>query len=434
MSVSARRDQGSGRKAGAPGCLRVGAASLLASAGAILACIVLQVSLDTVASVVWLDALLLGAVSALGGYTAIALVRAARKVDQAGSDARAYRKRLETLVEEMPIGVAVIESETGHALLNDRYRQLLRLDPNMTGAEFPVPGVRVYDREGIALPMSRLPGYRAMKAGETLRGEELRVEWPDGTTQWLSVGAAPIRNEEEEIAAMVVSVVDISQTKAEEAEGNRLLTTILKAQEDERLRIAREFHDELGQKLTALSISLKCLEANGAVAEPAVTRVHDSRKLVDELFHTVRHITSRLRPLQLEDLGLPITAEEMVLAWGQQMGIAVDMHIDELPGELSSDTGIVAYRVIQESLTNVARHAAASNVSVTLHRDGPHLRIAIEDDGVGFDRASTAAPGARHFGLFGIEERVRSVGGCLDIESEPGVGTAVFVSLPLRKE
>ena len=434
MSTSAGRDKRPKETVGAQDHLRVGAVSLLLCAGAILVSIMLRMFAGTVDDVVWFDALLLGAVTGLGGYMAVSLVKAARTVDHADAEARAYRRRLESVIEEMPIGVAVVENETTLSLVNERYRRLLRLDPRQMGAGIPIPALRVFDREGRALPVSCLPSGRAMNAGETVRGEEFRVESSGGKTLWLSVGAAPIRNDEGQISAAVVTVVDITQVKADEAERNRLLKAILEAQENERLRIARELHDELGQKLTALSIGLKTLEARGETAEPEARSVSASRQLVDEISESVRHITGRLRPLLLDEVGLALAAEDLALAWGEQMSIAIDTHIDELPADLSADTGIVAYRVIQESLTNVARHASASNVSVTLHRDGAHLRIAIEDDGVGFDRASAMNSSSRHFGLAGMEERVRSVGGRLDIESELGIGTAVFVSLPLRKE
>lgn len=432
--MPAERDERSREDIGTPRYLRIAAVALAVCAAAIVTSIALRMWLDATATIILVDTLLLFAVTGLAGYVAVTLIGAARSIERAETQARIQRSRLESVIEEMPIGVAVVENETILSLANDRYRGLFGVADDRRVAGLPIPAIRVVDVKGDPVPSDRWPSSRALRDGVSVHDQELQVQRPDGQSIWLSVGAAPIHSDDGEITAAVVTVVDVSQRKTDEVERSRLLEGILEAQEAERLRIARELHDELGQKLTAVSLSLRSQEAgNGPQHGGAQDRIGEARRLVEDLSEAVRNITTRLRPLLLDDVGLGLAVEELALGWGEQMGVAIDTHLGDLPPDLPADIGIVAYRVIQESLTNVARHAAASNVGVTLHVDRGHLRIAVEDDGVGFDPLLSPGPSARHFGLAGMEERVRSVGGNFEIESESGMGTTVFVALPLRR-
>lgn len=428
------RDDRSGEDGGASRYLRTAAISLAVCTAPIITSVALRMSVESTTTIILFDTLLLVAATGLAGFVAVTLIGAAGTIERAETQARIQRRRLENVIEELPIGVAVVENETILSLANDHYRGLFGVASDRLGVGLPIPAVRVLDAKGDPIPSDRWPSSRALREGVSAHDQELQVQRPDGRSIWLSVGAAPIRSGDGGIVAAVVTVVDVSQRKADEIERSRLLEGILEAQEAERLRIARELHDELGQKLTAVSLSLRSHEAgDGTRCDGTGDRIGEARRLVEDLSETVRDITTRLRPLLLDDVGLALAVEELALGWGEQMAVAIDTHLGDLPPDLPADIGIVAYRVIQESLTNVARHAAASNVGVTLHADRGNLRVAVEDDGVGFDPLQSPGPSARHFGLAGIEERVRSAGGIFEIESEAGVGTTVFVSLPLRR-
>jgi signal transduction histidine kinase len=201
------------------------------------------------------------------------------------------------------------------------------------------------------------------------------------------------------------------------------LRRAVEAQEAERVRVARELHDESGQVLTALALHLRALETDvgpGLVAE----RIAEMRRSLASASSGIRELATRLRPPAVDEHGLADAIEEQAARLrraGLQVEVDLRMGGDELPEEIQT----LLFRVAQEALTNVARHAGARSASVVLTAREGRLRLVVEDDGQGFD---PAAPTSR-FGLAGIRERVELLGGRLRVESSPGAGTAVIVDL-----
>jgi signal transduction histidine kinase len=209
-----------------------------------------------------------------------------------------------------------------------------------------------------------------------------------------------------------------------EAEG---LRRAVQAQEAERARVARELHDEAGQALTALAVHLRALESE--VPEgPLRARIAGLRQSVGAATANVRELAVRLRPAALDEQGLAEAIEEQA-ARLRQTGIAVDVDLRGIDPGLPDDVQTVLFRVVQEALTNTARHSGARAASVVATARGGRLRLVVEDDGEGFDPAT---PSSR-LGLVGIHERVGLIGGRLRIESSPGGGTAVVVDLELSR-
>ena len=201
------------------------------------------------------------------------------------------------------------------------------------------------------------------------------------------------------------------------------LRRAVEAQEAERTRVARELHDESGQVLTALALHLRALEEDvgpGDVRE----RIAEMRRQLASASSSIRELATRLRPSAVEEHGLEDAIEEQA-ARLRRTGMQVDVDVRGLAPELSEDIQTVLFRVVQESLTNVARHSGATRASVVVSAREGRLRLVVEDDGRGFD---PTAPTAR-FGLAGIRERIELLGGHLRIESSPGAGTAVVVDL-----
>jgi signal transduction histidine kinase len=198
--------------------------------------------------------------------------------------------------------------------------------------------------------------------------------------------------------------------------------------EQERARLAREFHDELGQVLTTARMQLQLLERN-LPAEAAAAReaAHNIETMIGEAYRSVKEIASDLRPAAL-NLGLT-AAVEWVAA---RMLAATDIHCGisfaRAADRLDDDYAIALFRIIQESLSNIVRHSGAGNVDITLSHEDGEMRLLVEDDGKGFD--VPAVDHATHFGLLGISERVTSLGGTLAIDSSPGAGTRLSVTLP----
>lgn len=201
--------------------------------------------------------------------------------------------------------------------------------------------------------------------------------------------------------------------------------------EAEQMRIARELHDELGQHLTGLKMDLAWISSKLPENRPELlNKAEGMKKLVDIAVKSVRRIASELRPLVLDDLGLVAGLEWLVQDFSKRTGIEATLNLD-LGSMAPSDAQASAlFRILQESLTNVARHAEASRVHVALVHDGGRLVLSVQDDGKGF--ATGAAAGkSGSFGLIGIRERAIMHGGKASLSSRPGEGTRLEVSIPI---
>jgi PAS domain S-box-containing protein len=232
--------------------------------------------------------------------------------------------------------------------------------------------------------------------------------------------------------------VEAYRTAAEELSISRsqlrdLSESLRSALEEERTRISRELHDELGQSLTALKFDLGGMINQGDAEETSLTgKVGEMIRLVDSILTTVKRVSRELRPGMLDDLGLAAAIEWHAREFGKRTGIACDVLID--PEDLSADPdrSTAIFRIFQETLTNVARHAGATKVEAALEcRDGA-LSLEVRDNGRGI--TGEEITGAKSLGIIGIRERVRYLGGEVRIEGSPGEGTVVTVTLPARKE
>jgi signal transduction histidine kinase len=207
----------------------------------------------------------------------------------------------------------------------------------------------------------------------------------------------------------------------------RLSAQVLHAQEEERRAIARELHDEVGQALMAVKVELAIARRRITAAGASGAELEDVESLAAGLLTTVRDLSHLLHPPVLDDLGLPAALDWFLQGFGRRHGLRVELHHEMENRRLTPAVEIAAYRVIQEALTNVAKHAAATSCRVSVACIAGELRITIEDDGKGFDTARRERAG---LGLIGIRERVSQLDGRLAIESAPGNGTRVSVALP----
>jgi signal transduction histidine kinase len=205
---------------------------------------------------------------------------------------------------------------------------------------------------------------------------------------------------------------------------------VVEAQEAERRRIARELHDEIGQTLTGLKLTLEQLERSPP--EDVGLGLGQALGLVAELMSRVDILSLDLRPAMLDDLGLLPALLWLVGRYYAQTGVRVTVHHEGLDRKLDPDVETAAYRIVQEALTNVARHADTGRASVACRAGNDAFLIEVRDEGAGFDSGAVSA-GTLKFGLVGMEERARLVGGTLTVASEPGKGTSVIASLPLRR-
>ncbi len=220
--------------------------------------------------------------------------------------------------------------------------------------------------------------------------------------------------------------------RREHAESDRrtLQQQLTTVQEDERHRIARELHDQLGQHLTAIGLGLKVAKDATANPSPERDRLQSLQSMTDLIGKEIHHLAMELRPTALDDLGLQVALINYVERWSERSGVTVDFHAygldeDRLPPPVET----VLYRVIQEALTNVYKHARARHASVVLQRLQGHVSAVVEDDGKGFEFESIPR---NRLGILGMRERVALVGGTLVVESSDGGGTAVIARIPLE--
>ena len=205
---------------------------------------------------------------------------------------------------------------------------------------------------------------------------------------------------------------------------------LISAQEEERRRLARELHDDLTQRLAMLAIDAGTVEKQlHSVSPPACEQLHKMREQITQLSRDVHDISRRLHPAILEDLGLVEAIRSQCNAFEDHEEIPVDFTAENVPDEICGDVAFCYYRITQESLRNIAKHAQAERVRVSLLGNGGDLKLAIEDKGIGFDPQQQKEP--LGLGLASMAERVRLVQGTLNVHSEPGQGTRIQVRAPL---
>ena len=301
---------------------------------------------------------------------------------------------------------------------------------------------------------------------------EKRLCRKNGEVIWVRDSVSAIRNEHGQTQSVVAVIIDITERKAAEDELQRshellevrvarrtrelaqalervsaeveqrrraeagraeLMKRIVNTQEDERGRIARELHDNLGQHLTAVMLGLQALETqieslNGGENSQRTPQLDKLRELVDGLMRAAHRQAWELRPAELDAMGLEAALGQYIRDWSAGSGVPVDLQAVCWDERADPTTETTLYRVVQEALTNVARHANATQVSVVLERNAGGVAAIIEDDGEGFD---PELQDTGRLGLLGMRERLALVGGSLEIESEPGFGTTIFARVPV---
>ncbi|PBC08376.1 sensor histidine kinase [Mesorhizobium sp. WSM3859] len=201
---------------------------------------------------------------------------------------------------------------------------------------------------------------------------------------------------------------------------------LVAVQEEQRLRLSRELHDDLGQMLASVALELHMVRAGSRLMDNRLAR---AAMLVDQLSARVHEVAWSLRPADLDRLGLRASVEDLATMLCSQLGIPCEMDLEALSNPLPAETALTLYRIAQEALTNVGKHAQPSRVSVTAHIQDDRMRLTIEDDGRGFDGRVELGPG--HLGLAGMRERLALVGGELTVETATMKGTTVYADVPL---
>jgi PAS domain S-box-containing protein len=260
----------------------------------------------------------------------------------------------------------------------------------------------------------------------------------DGSRFWANVVITAVPDETGALLGFAKITRDLSERRRlEELEHAAAASALVhQARENEQKRIARELHDDLGQQVAALKMALALHETELVQHVPAETRerlgsIRELTNQIDAMATSVRRVAADLRPPVLDDLGLGAALEWMTDDFEHRYGVAARCEILDMALRLSDAAAMSLYRVAQEALTNVARHAKANSVLVRLSAGDGHCHLLIQDDGLGF--AEDVPPRVDAFGLLDMRERILQLGGVLSIESVPGVGVTITATVPLSR-
>ncbi len=401
-----------------------------------------------------------------------AATKAQDDLRQTNKALRESETRFRNLLFALPAAVYTTDREGRITLFNDQAAALWGRRPEL-GKDLWCGSWRIFRPDGTPLPHEQCPMAVALHEGHSVRGQEIVVERPDGMRVCVLPHPQPLRDAAGEVVGAVNMLVDITDRKrAEEAiraahdelerrveervdelakvnkalkveiEGHNrteaarmeFMQQLINAKEAERHRIARELHDQMGQHLTALILGLKVLKDGTPESSPARERLQQLQELADLIGKEVHHVALELRPTALDDFGLHTTLVNYVEEWSDRSGVGVDFHSTGLDGKrLPSPIETALYRMVQEGLTNVLKHAQARRVSLIIQCSPDQVLAILEDDGRGFDteRVTNSWGPRGRLGLLGMRERVVLVGGTLTIESTPGRGTTIFARIPL---
>jgi len=389
----------------------------------------------------------LASYSAAGGLLLVAAIalsygaggRLSRAFGVLGIDRQPTHEEFRVLFESAPNGVLLVDDGGRIMLLNRQVETTFgyaRGELLGKTVEMLIPerfrSAHIKDKTSYTFA----PTARPMGTADDLWG--LRK---DGTEFPIEVSLNPIKTSAANLVIATVFDITLRKQAAKRlsialAERDHLRRRLMQAQEDERLRLARELHDQTGQSLTAAMLELKNIE--NLVDEKDKDQLRLLSLQLEQMGKALHQVAWELRPASIDELGLSSALENYLAEWGAQFGIEVDFHCcDTNLAGLPNDGRTTIYRIVQEGLTNIAKHASgATSVSVVIEIVDAKVHLMIEDNGCGFDIAGHEAQRSDRggLGLAGMRERVSLVGGELEVESSVGVSTTIFARIPLGGE
>ena len=357
--------------------------------------------------------------------------RAVRQRDEAVRKQMESRSMAQAFFEAASEAILIVNQEGNVAMSNPAAEKMF----GYTRAELAGQKVETLVPERLrARHVGERDGYfRRPQTRPMGLGMDLAARRRDGTEFFSEISLSHIRTEQGVFA--VVFVTDISKRRAYEDEVRKqqdelrlLAGRLMTAQDDERRRIARDLHDDLTQRLAFLAIDLGKL-ASKTVSEEVMPQLRPLQKRAAEAAEAVRQISHQLHPSILDDLGIEAALEQYCQEFEERTGIVTRFNSHDVPLAMKPEIASSVYHIAQECLRNISKHAQARQASVTLESADSHLRLQVKDDGVGM-KPGRLQSGA-HIGVAGMKERANLVKGELSIESEPGRGTEVSVTVPL---
>ena len=395
------------------------------------------------------------------------------ELEQAQESLHRAKQFDDAVMENMGEGLYTVDNQGSLSFMNPAAEQLFGWTFSELRGRGMHEAVHYKHADGSPFPAEECAGLEVVRLGKTLIAHEDVFVRKDGTFFDVVYSSSPLR-EGGNITGLVVVFRDVTARKqAEEAlrqaheqlsdrakqlqtlvelrtaklarsnerlrhemdEREALRRKLLHAQEEERRRIARELHDQMGQNLTALNVGLKSL-LDDQSRSGLGSRVQHLQELATQTARDLHRVAVELRPAALDDLGLVKAIRALIETWSTRYRIEVDFEAGQYKAAgISSEIETTLYRIIQESLNNVAKHSGAKRVALVLRRTEEQVQAIIEDDGRGFDARGTSQSGngSGRLGLLGIQERLGIVGGDFKVESTPDRGATLLVRIPIPK-
>lgn len=355
------------------------------------------------------------------------IIKALREAER---EIKQVNRELIQIFDTAADGMRVIDRDFNVLRANTTFLQLARVHQKK------IDGLKCYEvLSGSSCHTNMCPMLRIQQGEERIEFDAIKI-CQDGHEIPCIVTVTPFRDEGGELIGIVENFKDISERKRTEQELQRSHAQLRKvsshleiAREQERRAMAREIHDELGQALTGLKMDVHWLGRHLTQQEDGVHRkISEMDRQLDHTVHTVQRLSSELRPCIIDDLGLSAGLEWQASKVRDRMGISID--VVSIPEDISLDDScnITVFRIFQEALTNIARHSAATQVEVLLLQNVDHISLTVKDNGVGIGDEKMNS--LNSLGLIGMRERCALLNGELTIESRPGQGTAVTLSIP----
>lgn len=354
---------------------------------------------------------------------------------------RQSQQLLELVLATLPVGVLVTD-QAGDIVLGNAATKRIWGSTIAIGRERWAQSKAFWHGSGKRIAPADWASARALSEGQTSLNELIDIETYDGQKKTIQNSSAPIRNADGQIVGAVIVNEDVTdRVRAETAlrdsyaQLRALSARLQSVREEEATRIAREIHDDLGQKLTGLRMDL--LRAERKIEELGSSQpvnalldtIVSATGLVDSITASVQEIAANLRPAMLDKLGLGAALQYEGRRFQERAGISCEVHVPESEPSLSVEVSTALFRIFQECLTNVARHARATKVEARLSVESGFAVLRLSDNGIGTTEADMANP--RSLGVLGIKERTALLGGEVAYESHPNQGTIVTIRVPI---
>jgi signal transduction histidine kinase len=287
--------------------------------------------------------------------------------------------------------------------------------------------------DGTLLPAEECRIHRVIETGEGVHAED-EVFWRANTTSFPAEYWSYPQRKGEQLVGAVVAFIDITKRKSAEVALAGVSRRLIEAQEQERARIARELHDDIGQRLSMLAIEIEELQQNSNdLPAPVQSRVRELWQQTCDIATDVQSLSHELHSAKLEYLGVIAAMRGFCNDFGRQQDLEIEFEAKDLNSFLPSDVSFCLLRVLQEALHNAAKHSGVRRHKVHLWGNEKEVHLTVSDAGSGFNR-DAARQNPSGLGLISMEERVKLVNGTLTIESQPKSGTTIHATVPLRSD